>query len=95
MYNLQNVVNSVDEVTSLEYAQLKVHYELLNRKFRACQRSGDEHFHFARKSVEEIEAILARSSNEQPLTLSSASFLDLQAYFMLTCAFRFAILFNS
>lgn len=40
-----------DEITSLEYGQLKVHYEILNKKFRAAQKTIDQHnFYFKRNS---------------------------------------------
>lgn len=71
MYNPQQAIAGVDEVTSLEYGQLKVHYEILNKKFRAAQRAGDEYSFYAKKSADEIEAILKRANDDQPILLRS------------------------
>lgn len=56
------------EVTALEYSQLKVPYELLNKKFRAAQKTIDQHNYYFKKNVAALEAVTKDGSEPIPVT---------------------------
>ncbi|KAH7726655.1 erythroblast macrophage protein EMP [Aphelenchoides avenae] len=58
------------EVTALEYSQLKVPYELLNKKFRAAQKTIDQHNFYFKKNVASLEAVTKDGSEPIPVAPS-------------------------
>ncbi|KAI6203759.1 hypothetical protein M3Y94_00593600 [Aphelenchoides besseyi] len=70
---MQAATTGIDEVTALEYGQLKVHYEILNKKFRAAQRAADQYHFYAKRQSDEIESILKTSNGTKPIPIKNVA----------------------
>lgn len=72
-----NTCIEMNEVNSLEYGTLKLPYELLNKKFRASQKTVDEQNHFFKKELTLIEEKLHNKSNKDvPIKLRDVSLFN-------------------
>lgn len=68
-----NMISGINEVTCLEYGQLKVHYEILNKKFRAAQKTIDQHNFYFKRNADTIEDAIKRTDPPTKLSVKSVS----------------------
>lgn len=71
----QSMMSGINEVTCLEYGQLKIHYEILNKKFRAAQKTIDQHNFYFKRNSDTIDDIFKRNNSTTGLLpLQSVNF---------------------
>lgn len=64
----------MNEINSLEYGTLKLPYELLNKKFRASQKSVEEQNHFFNKEYILIKEKLHNNTNGNSIKIQDVFF---------------------
>jgi hypothetical protein len=71
----QTMLSGVNEVTCLEYGQLKVHYEILNKKFRAAQKVIDQHNFYFKRGYDVIDDTMKKANDSSSAPIKSVSII--------------------
>jgi hypothetical protein len=71
--NNTTMQSGINEVTCLEYGQLKVDYEILNKKFRAAQKTIDQHNFYFKRNADTIEDIIKKANSADALPVKSVN----------------------